>query len=248
MLPDYLEDLCEMWEPVGSRVTCNPPPTDTDQDILVLIDPSNRKTFLEELVANMWKECSGVKPKKKFQNFKDYPPQPTGYLMNDGSPEASVAWAAWEAACEDVDALNQEEGYGKLGNGAAFVSWRRGELNIILTEEQAWFDKFLEASECCKALNVMDKKERIAIFAKIIPKRIHTVKVKDAFPVTTSAVLADQAHYYMTINAAQGNMQAQSYNTQQVMNHWNTAGMGQPWLSGIGPIGETGNPWGSNTP
>lgn len=28
-------------EPVGSRVTCSPPPSDTDQDVLVLIDGSD---------------------------------------------------------------------------------------------------------------------------------------------------------------------------------------------------------------
>ena len=36
-----LKAMCSIWEPVGSRVTCNPPPTDTDIDTLALLsDPS----------------------------------------------------------------------------------------------------------------------------------------------------------------------------------------------------------------
>src|SRR6478752_3255819 len=31
----FLKDYCEWYVLVGSRVTCNPPPTDTDQDVLV---------------------------------------------------------------------------------------------------------------------------------------------------------------------------------------------------------------------
>lgn len=34
---------------VGSRVTCDPPPTDTDQDVLVLIDPLRWQDALQHL-------------------------------------------------------------------------------------------------------------------------------------------------------------------------------------------------------
>ena len=35
-----LRAMCSLWEPVGSRVTCNPPPLDTDVDTLALVtDP-----------------------------------------------------------------------------------------------------------------------------------------------------------------------------------------------------------------
>jgi hypothetical protein len=34
---DNIKKLCLMFEPVGSRVTCNPAPTDTDEDFLCLI-------------------------------------------------------------------------------------------------------------------------------------------------------------------------------------------------------------------
>jgi len=36
-------------EPVGSRVTCNPPPTDTDMDVLVLV--RDMKKFVDDAVV-----------------------------------------------------------------------------------------------------------------------------------------------------------------------------------------------------
>ena len=36
--------------PVGSRVTCNPAPTNTDDDYLVFVDASNLQEFLNECV------------------------------------------------------------------------------------------------------------------------------------------------------------------------------------------------------
>lgn len=39
------------WQPVGSRVTCNPAPTDTDQDILVLVSEDRAMFFIDEMNA-----------------------------------------------------------------------------------------------------------------------------------------------------------------------------------------------------
>ena len=39
----------EEYEMVGSRTSCNPPPTDTDEDVLVLVLPENSATFLSEM-------------------------------------------------------------------------------------------------------------------------------------------------------------------------------------------------------
>ena len=37
MKPDFLNEIAISIEPVGSRVTCDPAPTDTDEDWLVLV-------------------------------------------------------------------------------------------------------------------------------------------------------------------------------------------------------------------
>jgi len=45
LLPQSISKLCMQIEPVGSRVTCQPAPTDTDNDMLVLVEKSNWETF-----------------------------------------------------------------------------------------------------------------------------------------------------------------------------------------------------------
>lgn len=40
--------------PVGSRVTCDPPPTDTDQDWLVLVKPDAYDAFCDQLQQSGW--------------------------------------------------------------------------------------------------------------------------------------------------------------------------------------------------
>jgi len=39
-LPRAVVELCSRIEPVGSRVTCNPAPTDTDADYLAFVQPA----------------------------------------------------------------------------------------------------------------------------------------------------------------------------------------------------------------
>jgi hypothetical protein len=45
---------CAKFEHVGSRVTCNPPPADTDEDILCLINPDNYGRFLAAIKHYDW--------------------------------------------------------------------------------------------------------------------------------------------------------------------------------------------------
>jgi len=99
-------------EYVGSRVTCKPPPNDTDEDVLVLTDN------IKELIH----DCDGV----GFEiNFGDY----------------------------------------KLVN---FTSLRKGYINLIVTDEEEFYEKFLLATHVCKSLNVLDKEDRITIFQAIL--------------------------------------------------------------------------------
>ena len=79
MLPDYIEDLCEKWALVGSRITCVPPPTDTDQDILVLFTPTKMEDAIEELRANRWKQDGDYGSLAEFVSFKS---MESGTLIN----------------------------------------------------------------------------------------------------------------------------------------------------------------------
>lgn len=49
MKPEFLEKYATSIIPVGSRVTCNPAPTDTDEDWLVLIPSSKLDNAINEL-------------------------------------------------------------------------------------------------------------------------------------------------------------------------------------------------------
>ena len=98
-------------EYVGSRVTCVPAPTDTDEDVLVLTDN----------VVRFVNSCTKA-------GFKD-----TGSYA-----------------------------------GPAFYSLRQGEVNLIITDEEEFYDKFMLATHVCKSLNVLDKQHRITVFQAIL--------------------------------------------------------------------------------
>ena len=111
----FEENVVEM-EYVGSRVTCVPAPTDTDEDVLILTD--NLGTFV--------RRCNKA-------GFKD-----TGSYT-----------------------------------GAAFHSLRHGEINLIITNEKEFYDKFMLATHVCKSLNVLDKQHRITVFQSILYEKAY---------------------------------------------------------------------------
>lgn len=47
---------------VGSRVTCSPPPTGTDQDWLVFVGEDDWQQFADQLLANGWKVGGSIIP------------------------------------------------------------------------------------------------------------------------------------------------------------------------------------------
>jgi hypothetical protein len=68
--------IARRFEPVGSRVTCTPPPTDTDEDFLVLIDEEKFGELYLNLMADGY-ELGGsvplnevdVDPDERFSSF-----------------------------------------------------------------------------------------------------------------------------------------------------------------------------------
>lgn len=52
------------------------------------------------------------------------------------------------------------------GNG--FMSWRKGDTNILLTSNQIWLDLHHQATELCRLENILDKEERIRLFQKVL--------------------------------------------------------------------------------
>lgn len=101
---------------VGSRVICDPAPTDTDEDWLVW-------TFGEPL---------------------DFALQEQGFIR-EGGPDF----------------------YTGNDNGA-FRSWRRGELNLIVTPERKFFELFETATHLARRFNLLEKQDRIALFQAVL--------------------------------------------------------------------------------
>lgn len=66
---EFLQGKCLKFEPVGSRVTCDPAPTDTDQDVLVLVNLDLWGRHLEPLLIT-----------EKFEKGGSDCGDPVGYL------------------------------------------------------------------------------------------------------------------------------------------------------------------------
>lgn len=109
-----------LWEPVGSRVTCNPAPTNTDADYLVYTgDPY----VLRDKVLEAGYEIGG------------------SLLLDANSP---------------------------LEGNDRFSSYTKGEINLIVTSDEAFYKRFLAASSVAKRLNLLKKEDRIALFQAVL--------------------------------------------------------------------------------
>lgn len=102
-----------MWfinkAPVGSRITCSPAPTDTDEDWL--------------------------------------------YLVRSPMPDSLLGFA-----------LEGDQQY-PVEN---FRSFRKDNVNYILTDSEEFFEKFMVATRLATRLNLMVKADRIALFQAVL--------------------------------------------------------------------------------
>ena len=115
----------------GSRVICDPPVLDTDDDKLLLVKD------LEH--AGNWFSCNGWD--NCFEDWKD---------KADKDP------------AEQVDTYTVE-----LADGARFQSWRRGTVNVIVTDDEVLHLRSRAATLLAKELNLTDKKDRIRLFRAV---------------------------------------------------------------------------------
>lgn len=120
---ESLRGVVERIEPVGSRVTCNPPPMDTDEDWLVYLPPGEFAIFEETLIMGMHFEFGGSR-------------------IHSGG-------------C-------------LVGDKDSFQSYTLGQINVIATASEEFFDKFMQATHEAKRLNLLSKSDRIALFQKIL--------------------------------------------------------------------------------
>lgn len=118
--PDWIGAGASQWFHGGSRVMCNPAPTDTDDDYdYVFLMPSN--DALQTL-----------------------------------NSELSKDWT-----------LGGSKAIHNQGNNI-FYSWKKNELNVIVTANYEWFNKMYCATKVCAVLNEPSKERRVMIFKAIV--------------------------------------------------------------------------------
>lgn len=125
----------------GSRVICNPPPTDTDEDWVVQIGhPHRRIIFKQFLLADGWEECVGE-----------------GYTVNG-------EWAELDLDSEIPHTPAEEE----TGTEMGFFAFRKGEYNIILIKNHYSFRLWATATALAKGFNLTEKEQRVHLFRTIL--------------------------------------------------------------------------------
>lgn len=111
---------CMKFTPVGSRVTCNPPPMDTDIDYMVLV--KNHGQFRQVMLENGFNIGGSL-------------------VLDAKSP------------LDDKD---------------RFSSYVKGEINLIVTSDVSFYQRFMAATSVAKRLNLLDKSDRIALFQAVL--------------------------------------------------------------------------------
>jgi hypothetical protein len=109
---NYLWRVGQFAYATGSRVICDPPVLDTDEDYVVLTKFGTLKTLLED-----------------------------GYVRTSAEHDYDIT---------------------------GFVAFRKGNVNLIATDKADFYHSFVNATRLAKALNLRDKKHRIALFQAVL--------------------------------------------------------------------------------
>lgn len=90
-----------------------------------------------------------------------------------------------QAQYKKINELLIKSGWEIDGNywdlGSNFWSFKKDNLNIIITYEEDFFDTFVRAAKVCKALNITDKELRIMVHDIIINGDSYQVDFDDSF-------------------------------------------------------------------
>lgn len=122
-------DYCLRCIHTGSRVICNPPVTDTDDDYLLLVDITLAGKLVTDLIEDGYKvggSMAQIRPLKEYPNIED---------------------------------IDRDDG--------VFQSFKKGDVNVIVTASAEYFENFVKATFLCKKLNLLEKHDRVEVFQSI---------------------------------------------------------------------------------
>lgn len=95
-LPEVLRGLVTRIVPVGSRVTCNPAPTDTDADYLVFVEPFNATRFLECMAPEGF-EAGGSRVEENSQELINGENAFVSFTLGEVNLIVTSHWAFYSA-------------------------------------------------------------------------------------------------------------------------------------------------------
>lgn len=76
--------------------------------------------------------------------------------------------AALEKLCADgFQITSPVRGYDING----FIALRRGEINLIFTQDQQFYHRFVKATRLAKRLNLREREQRVALFQAVLYDR-----------------------------------------------------------------------------
>lgn len=108
--PDSIEDFCIACVPVGSRVTCNPPPTDTDQDILCLVAEDEEEGFFSWIEQHDWVfEGDAKYDLTNFTSYRKDTEQGEVNLIVTAKPQWFDAFLDATRECKEKNLLKKSE-------------------------------------------------------------------------------------------------------------------------------------------
>lgn len=90
-------------------------------------------------------------------------------------PEAAKDDADYDVICLVADMPEESVPY---QDRAAFWSIRIGKLNLLLTDSEDFFDKFVYATKVAKALKLAKREDRVTLFQVILYDRFPVEEVK----------------------------------------------------------------------
>ena len=118
---------------------------------------------------------------------------PTGssYICNPPVLDTDIDQMFLVDDLEKVSKILEKLGWKRRGkeeyNINKWVAYRKDNLNALLTDNLDYFNKFLQATEEAKKLNLLDKKDRIALFDKYLSPK----KQQSLFYKTYQEVMGD---------------------------------------------------------
>ncbi len=105
--------FAEKFEACGSRITCNPPPMDTDRDWIVLVKAELWDEFCNTLLDNTWElggssipnEINTLSPECRFNSFT----LGIDNIISTQSPEFYRKFVAATSVAKTLNLLNKDD-------------------------------------------------------------------------------------------------------------------------------------------